>query len=230
MRLPVRMPTPGHLRRFVASGLPFAFNTMALTVVPRLDTVILATFSLTAAGYFALGDRVLGPAQIIPVVASTALYPFLAREAPGSTAARRISVGMMALGCGLALGGAVLAPWAVPTIFGSSYRPAIGVVQVMFFALPFVYASNPLIAHLYTTGRERRVLFATLAAAAVGTAAIVVGQVTVGVVGAAAGYVFRQALFTAALAITAGIRGAGAHSKPADPSVLEVAGDHEADA
>lgn len=203
LELPVCLPAFAHLRRFVVSGLPFAFNTMAMNVIPRLDTVIIATISVTSAGYFALADRILGPAQIIPVVASSALYPFLAREVPGSRAARRISSGMMIVGCVLAVVGALAAPWLVPAVFGSSYRPAIGVVQVMLFALPFVYASNPLLAYLYTVGRERHVLFVTLGASVLGTVAILFGQLLVGVTGAAFGYLARQLLFTIALGMIA---------------------------
>lgn len=193
------VPTIEHLRRVVKSGLPFAFSTVAVNVIPRLDTVIIATVSVTAAGYFALGDRVLGPAQILPVVASSALYPFLAREAPGSRVAWRISGGMTAVGFVIALVGAATAPFFVPAVFGSSYEAAVGVVQVMFFVLPLVYLSNGLLTHLYTAGRERQVLVATLLASTLGTVAIVIGQLTAGVSGAAAGYVCRQVLFSAAL-------------------------------
>jgi O-antigen/teichoic acid export membrane protein len=68
------------LKTTLRASMPFALNAASLNIIPRLDAVILVTLSTTAAGYFALGDRVLGPAIMIPWVMSSALYPFLARE------------------------------------------------------------------------------------------------------------------------------------------------------
>jgi O-antigen/teichoic acid export membrane protein len=193
------MPAYHHVRRFVLGGVPFAFNTVALNVIPRLDPLVVALVSVTAAGYFSLGDRTVAAALIVPLVASTALYPFLARETAASGVAWKISAGMMVLGLVGAIIGAIAAPAVVPAVFGSSYEDAVPVVQLMLFAIPFVYASSPLLVHLYTSGKERKVFAATLAASVLGTAAILVGQVLGGASGAAAGYVLRQALFTLAL-------------------------------
>jgi O-antigen/teichoic acid export membrane protein len=201
--LPVMRPTFRHIQRFVMGGIPFAFNTVALNVIPRLDTLLVAGFSATAAGYFALGDRAVGPALIVPVVTSAALYPFLSREASRSRASWKISGGMLVVGSAIALAGVVLAPVAVPAICGQSYSSAVPVVRLMVLVVPFVYASNPLLAHLYTSGKERQVFAATLVASLLGTGAIVVGQVSAGPTGAAVGYVLRQALFTLALSFMA---------------------------
>lgn len=201
-RLPVVVPAFHHVRRFVQSGVPFAFNTVAMNVIPRLDTLLIALVSATAAGYFALGDRIVGPILIVPVVATTALYPFLAREL-SSKVAWRISFGMLVLGFAAAVAGALAAPTLVPLLFGASYDDAIPTVRIMLFVVPFVYAASPLLAHLYTSGRERQVLAATLIASALGTAAIVIGAVTFGALGAAVAYVFRYSILATALAATA---------------------------
>jgi O-antigen/teichoic acid export membrane protein len=198
-RLPIVVPKAHHVRRYVASGVPFAFSTVALNVIPRFDTLVVAIVSATSAGYFALGDRIVGPALIAPAVASTALYPFLAREGRGSKAAWKISAVMMILGFTAAGAGLFLAPIVVPLLFGSSYEPAVPVVQTMLFVIPFSSASSPLLARLYTSGKERRVFVVTFSASALGTLVIVVGQLTIGASGAAAGYVLRQVLFTVAL-------------------------------
>jgi O-antigen/teichoic acid export membrane protein len=198
-RVPVVMPTFQHVRRFVMNGIPFAFNTVALNVIPRLDTLLVASFSATAAGYFALGDRVVGPALIVPVVASTALYPFLSQEPRGSRAGWKISGGMLVTGSVVALMGVLLAPIVVPAAFGHQYANAVAVIQLMVFVVPFVYASNPLLAHLYTSGKEREVLVATITVSLLGTGVVIGGQVSIGPTGAAVGYVLRQALFTLTL-------------------------------
>jgi len=106
---------------------------------------------------------------------------------------------MFGIGGAIAGIGALLAPLLVPAVFGSQYDEATRVVQIMCFVLPFLYASNPLLARLYTSGMERQVLAATLVASLVGTLAIVAGQLTIGPTGAAGGYVLRHILFTLVL-------------------------------
>jgi O-antigen/teichoic acid export membrane protein len=185
--------------------MPFALNAASLNIIPRLDAVILVTLSTTAAGYFALGDRVLGPAIMIPWVMSSALYPFLAQEGERSGAGWKILGVFVSAGCLLAVVGIALSPTLVPLIFGKAYDEAVDVVQVMLLAIPFVYGSNAMLAQLYTGGRERSILRVTLGMSALGTVAIVAGQLVVGATGAAGGYVLRQILFLAGLVAIAGV-------------------------
>lgn len=190
------------MRHVFRGSLVFATNRASLNVVPRLDAFALAVLSPTAAGYFALGNRVLGPALILPVVISTTLYPFLARESRDSKAGWAV-VGLLTAG-GIALAGigVVVAPVLVPLLFGSKYRDAVPVVQIMLVAIPFVFATNPLLAHVYTSRREGRGLMILLAATSgAGTGAILAGQLLIGPSAAAGGYVLRQALFLVTLAI-----------------------------
>ena len=188
----------------VRGSMPFALNAASLNIIPRLDALILVALSTTAAGYFALGDRILGPAIMIPWVMSSALYPFLAREGERSAGWRIFGV-FVGVGSLLAAAGIALAPTLVPLIFGNAYDGAVNVVQIMLLTIPLVYGSNALLAQLYTGGRERTILVVTLGMSALGTVAIVAGQLMVGATGAAAGYVLRQILFLAGLAAIAGI-------------------------
>ena len=205
-RLPVWRVSARDLASVFRSSLPFAVNRTFLNLIPRTDTFLLAILSPVAAGYFALGDRLVGPAFIVPVVASMALYPFLARE-EGSTAAWRITILLAAAGTVLAGAAALAAPVLVPSLFGEAYTAAVPIVQIMVFVIPFVYVGNPLLAYVYSVRREGRRLTAALAAVSLlGTMAIVLGQVFVGPVAAAGGYVFRHALFVAALAAAALVR------------------------
>lgn len=193
-------------------SLPFGANRAFLNVIPRADAFLLAIISPLAAGHFALGDRVVGPALIIPVVASRALYPFLARE--NATSGLKVVMLFAFAGVVAAAIGVFVAPFVVPLLFGSAFRPAVPVVQLMILVVPFVFVSNPLLVHLYAAGREDRRLTIVLAlVAVVGTGVIVSGQLLIGTTAAAGGYVLRQALFVAVLAI----------------AVFARAGDHLAD-
>jgi O-antigen/teichoic acid export membrane protein len=205
------------VRHVVGGSLAFAVNRASLNVVPRLDTFALLVLSPMAAGYFALGNRILGPALILPVVMSTTLYPFLARESRDSRAGWTVVVLLTAAGVVLAGIGLVTAPLLVPLLFGGEYAGAVPVVQVMLIALPFVFATNPLLAHVYTNRREGTRLTVVLAAVSfAGTATILAGQLLVGPVAAAGGYVFRQALFMGTLVV------AGRITAPPTPGLHPV--------
>jgi O-antigen/teichoic acid export membrane protein len=189
--------------RYVAhESIPFALNRVSLNILPRFDTFLLAALSPIAAGYFALGDRALGPIIIIPVVMSSALFPFLAQEAAGSRAGWRIVCALGAAGGAIAAVAVASAPRLVPFIFGPEYEPAVPTVQMMFVAIPFIFAANPLLTHLYTARLERRRLGLSLGGVAcLGTVAVVVGQTLFGPVGAAAGFASRMILFLATLVV-----------------------------
>lgn len=203
----IGLPSLQKARYVIRESVPFALNRGSLNIIPLLDTVVLSVIAPVAAGYFALGARALGPIIIIPVVMSSALYPFLTGESPESKAGWRVVGALGAAGCVVGAVGIVLTPLAVPFVFGHRYTPAAPTVQIMLGAVPFIFATNPLLTHVYTSRRERLGLALTLTGIAVlGTVAIVAGQELIGPTGAAAGFVARQALFLTALAIAAGVR------------------------
>ena len=92
----------------------------------------------------------------------------------------------------------------MPLVFGSDYTPAIPVVQVMLVAVPLIFAANPLLTHLYTARLEHRALSLAIGGlSCLGTILVVGGQILVGPVGAAGGYVARMVMFVGALMVAA---------------------------
>ena len=162
---------------------------------------MLLTISATSAGYFATGERALGPALLVPVALTTTLFPFLSRETSSMRSVRTFAALLASVGLTFAVIGALLAPVLIPWVFGQQYRGSVHVVQVTLFVLPFIYASNALLTHLYLEGREGTVLRVTIVASLLGTAAIVVGQLLSGPALAATGLVLRQATIFAALVL-----------------------------
>jgi len=197
--LPSRSDLGGLLRK----SLPFGLTAAAMNVVPKLDALFLLVLSATAAGYYSLADRILGTLVILPVIAATTLYPFLARRAHDRRAIWIISAGFGACGAVLATAGFLAAPQLVPFVFGDKYEAAVPAVQLMFLALPLICAANPLQTYGFSYRRERVVVVATLGVTFAGTAAIVTGQAVAGISGAAAGFLLRQGLMFAALAAIA---------------------------
>ena len=191
------LPHPRAIWALTKRTLPFALNAASLGTIPRLDVFLLAAFSAFSAGYFAIGDRMVGAALLIPMSASSALYPFFANRREGASGWK--AAGLLGLvGVALAAGGIAAAPLLVPALFGEEFAVAIRTVQVMLLVLPFTFFSSGLIAWLYSKGLERRVLLVTMTGGIAGTAAIVAGQLFLGPTGAGLGYLLRQGLLTAA--------------------------------
>lgn len=192
------VPSPRTAWELTGRSLPFALNAASLNMIPRLDTFLVAILSTTSAGYFAVGDRVVGPALFISASATSALYPFLARQQEGG--GWKVA-GLLGLaGAALAIGGAGAAPWLVPLVFGAEYGSAVRTVQVMIFVLPFTFLAGGLMAWLYSNGLEKRVLLVSVVAGISGTGAIVAGHAFAGATGAGFGYLLRQVILAVALA------------------------------
>jgi O-antigen/teichoic acid export membrane protein len=175
---------------------PFAFNSAAMTFLPRLDTAVVATVSVIGAGYYALGYQIVTTAQLVPAIASVTLLPLLTanRRAQGS----QWKVFWMMTGIGILAAGIaiLLAPFVVPLLFGAHYRPAVGAIQVMMLALPPIFASNAIMPYLYNQGHEHDVLRWVLLPSALGTGLVLLGEITIGPVGASLGLMTRFILIT----------------------------------
>ena len=194
-QVPFSVPRPAAVGTVARASLPFALNAGSLNLIPRLDTLVLLAMSSTSAAWFAIGDRVLGPALLVPATVGVALYPFMASRSARRTPPWKLALAMGAAGGVTALVGILLAPTVIPLLFGGQYRAAVPVVQVMLLILPLVYATNPLLVVAYSHGRERALLLPVAALSLAGTGAMAVGQAIGGPQLAAAGFVFRSALF-----------------------------------
>lgn len=212
------VPSLGDIRAVLRRSLPFALMSGAVSVVPRLDALCLVSLSAVAAGYFSLGDRILTPALLVPAIGAMTLYPFLARRSHRPGAIWTLAAGFGLAGGLLAAAGFLLSPTIVPLVFGHRYAGAVPAVQLMLLSLPIIYAANPLMAYCNSTGRERAVVAAAIAAALVGTGAIVTGQLLEGVRGAATGMLVRQALMFCLFAAIAA-NATRADSRTADSSI-----------
>jgi O-antigen/teichoic acid export membrane protein len=192
--LPFVTPSPRRVAGVARASMPFALNAASLNLVPRLDTLVLIVMSATSAAWFAIGERALGPALLVPATLGSALYPFMAQQAAKNTAPWKLAGLLGIAGAGLAVVGIVLAPFLVPLVFGEPYRDSVPVVQVMLLVVPLVYATSTLLVVAYSHGLERSLLIPGLVISFGGTLAIVIGQAVGGPTLAAVGYVARSAL------------------------------------
>jgi O-antigen/teichoic acid export membrane protein len=193
--VPLVRPTPRAGLALARKSFPLALNAASLNLVPRLDALVLIAMSTTSAAWFAVGERVLGPAFLLPAAFGSALYPFMATHDAKRAAPWKIAGALAAVGAALAVTGLVLAPFLIPLLFGETYREAVPVSQVMLLVVPIAYATSPLLVIAYSHGRERSLLVPFVLLSLGGTVAIIVGQAVGGATLAAVGYVARSALF-----------------------------------
>jgi O-antigen/teichoic acid export membrane protein len=208
---PSRAAIAGVLR----GALPFGLGSTIPTAVVRLDATLISFVSTTAAGLYAVGDRILTVLLIVPSTSAATLFPLLGREHSIRETAHRAASVMFLAGGVIAVTGIELAPFVVPRLFGTAYQEAVVPVQLMLLATPFAYASSMLMTGLYSRGREHLVLMVMLGCTVAGTAFVVGGQLAFGVDGAAAGYALRFLGFFAALGVTSRRARGHAHAEAA---------------
>jgi O-antigen/teichoic acid export membrane protein len=180
---------------------PFAFNSAALTFLPRLDTAVVATVSVIGASYFALGFQIVTTAALVPSIASITLLPLLAANHGTQESRWKVFWTMSGIGMVVAGIGILLAPPVVPLLFGDHYRPAVGAIQFMMLAIPSIFACNAIMPFLYNNGHEHDVLRWILLPSVLGTGLVLLGEITVGPKGASLGLVARYLLVTISFVI-----------------------------
>jgi O-antigen/teichoic acid export membrane protein len=217
-----RTPSRREIASAVRSSLPFAIGSNAATAIVRLDTFLIGLISASAAGYYAVGDRVATVALLVSSTAAATFYPIVARHSDAVRASLRAAALMYAVGLLLVVPGIILSPLVIPALFGDAYSSSVTVVQIMLIGVPLSYASGVLMVGLFSLRQERAVIVTLTPTLLVGSILVVVGQLTVGVEGAAAGYAFRFALQLIVLllvmrtvTLTPGREGAAGPDRPA---------------
>jgi O-antigen/teichoic acid export membrane protein len=217
-RARLAIPSLAKARSLLSESFPFALAAGSLNLLPKLDTFVVLAFSAEAAGFYAIGDRLLSAAAIIPATLSSTLYPFFARRESGARARPwRLAAFFSMIGACFAVAGIILAPTIVPAIFGDQYHQAIMPVRVFLAAMPLTFAIGPLLVFSYSLHRERSVVRVTIFSSVAGTGFIVLGQVLGGATYAACGYLLRQVLFLVGLLLMARRVGQGGTEDP-DPA------------
>jgi O-antigen/teichoic acid export membrane protein len=199
-----RTPKRREIALVARRSLPIAIGSNAGTAIVRLDTFLIALVSASAAGYYAVGDRVATVALVVSSTAAATFFPIVAKHSDVARVSLRAAGLMGGVGLALVVPAVVLSPKAIPALFGDAYSSAVPVVQIMLIGVPLSYASAILMVGLFSLGKERAMVVALIPTLLLGSVVVVAGQLTVGVQGAAAGYAFRFALALAALLLVTG--------------------------
>lgn len=193
-RLAVRAPLRiSEMRRFAHAALPLGIGSSAPSAAVRLDVFAIGLLSAASAGFYAVAERFVAVLTVIPVSASTALYPVLARHHNRQRATVQVTLLLAVLGGLLALVAITITGPLVRVLFGPRYDTAVPATRIMLLSAPLMFASTSLMAGLFSQGLERAVLLITLPTTLLGTAFVIAGQSIAGTEGACVGFDLRYA-------------------------------------
>lgn len=169
-------------------ALPFAVNDIAIQS-RTLDVAVTAVAAgATSAGLYSAASKLVSPFELVSSTLASVVLPRATRMSHGG--ARRAALLLAAAAALLLLPAAVIALFAEPIIvfiLGEQYALAAAPFAVLMFALPFVALTSPYSSLLQGRGRQHFIAVVSTVFAVLTIAAIAVGALTAGAVGAAVG-------------------------------------------
>ena len=197
---------------------PFALLAGIGIVSQRISVLLLALLAGDApAGWFAATARVVEGLKLTHYALLGALLPVASRLAAdsgwGAGAAapeflsglvRRSRLVLLVVGLGAAVAASALATPLVTLLYGHAFRPAIGALRILAWAMVPYAAGAPTALALVSTGHERAVIRAGFAALAVTASAGILLIPRAGVYGACAAVCAGEVVRTALLLLVAG--------------------------
>lgn len=184
------------------TGWPIALNVTLGMVLYNSDVLLLRGFRPSAeVGFYLAAYTLITLLGNLATSYSASLLPTLSRlggtSENGVRLYRAVLLQVAAGALPIAAGGFVLAPLIVGVVFGGSYQPAAGVLQILILTVPLMFIRMVQHAALIARGRQDRVMWATAIAAAVniGTNLVIIPRY--GMVGAACTTLLCEGLRTA---------------------------------
>ena len=186
------------IRRVLSSSRSYWVTSMA-AMARNLDAgLVQAVTAPTQASFYAAAARLSGPMRLLPQSLASVLLPMATK--PTNSLRTVLKVAGLALAVMLIIYSAAVAllPALVPVMLGSSYRGAIGVLQVTCGGLVLAAAASMLSAILQGVGHQTYVARVALVTTAIFLIGVVVGGHVADAIGAAAGagfsYLFQSFL------------------------------------
>lgn len=186
---------------------PFLLTVTIAAPIYRLHPIVLTAFAGAAAsGYYAASYKSVEAGLLAFGALGTALMPALVRlgmadRAQHDAVFRRACLAAFALGGTGAIGGIVLAPWLLPTVFGAGFEAAVSAFRVLCLLLPITGLRNVFLAGLTASGRLRRWTAAQTASLAASAGAALLLVPPFGLMGAAVGLLVAETLALAVAAL-----------------------------
>ena len=152
---------PGAARQLARELAPIAQAQFLSVATSRLAPITLALLvGDLAAGHFGAASRIYDVVWVAVLSLEAAVYPELARTAPGSPRIRALTTqafeALLLVSLPIALGLGVGAPWLTSLVYGEGYGPAVPAVTILGSAVACAMLSHFLGAVLLALDRPRR--------------------------------------------------------------------------
>jgi O-antigen/teichoic acid export membrane protein len=147
----------------IRQALPFGLSGVFTTVYFWVDSLMLSLIQGNAAvGWYNAGYRLVFSLLFVPAVFNAAVFPAMSRFHISSRDSLQLTWKkylryMLILGIPLAVGTTLLASRIILLIFGESYLPSVAVLQILIWAMVFIFANAPLFRLLESTNKQIRV-------------------------------------------------------------------------
>ena len=196
----------------VAANIREAFmiflSSASINIYTTANVIVVnSLLGATAAGHFALADRIRATLIGGFDAVSQALYPYLCRTIGDGTTdfarARKVSfVAIMGASVVVGVALAIAAPLIVALLGGEAFAECVTILRIFAFAPFLICLSNILgIQTMLPNDMEKEFGLILALGAAVGLPLLAVFSLSFGVAGSAASYILTEALITLAMAI-----------------------------
>lgn len=197
--LRLQRPDPRRWGPLVRASLPFGLIGMFTQFSQTFGTVLMSfVLSLAAVGWYAVPYTLILTCLLLAQSLALSIYPSMVKEYASGQGSIRDTVQravryLLLASLPLAVGGAVLGDRLIVAVYGDRYLPSIGVLQIMVWALPFMFLAEIVGRAASTMHLERRAARLYLLHAALSVLLNLTLIPWGGVLGAAAALVIAQA-------------------------------------
>lgn len=160
------------VRAVLRRGMPLLFTNLLALVIYNADVVLLRVFrGRTEVGLYLAAYTLINFLGVLGNTATLSILPSFSRLR--SAADRGIDLfqsamaQVTAIGLPVAVGGAMLAPSIITSVFGAEYAESALILRILIISIPLLLLRSVLQAALIAAGRQNRVLHTTAWAAAV---------------------------------------------------------------
>ena len=191
LKLQLDRPNPRHWWPLLRVSFPFGFMGVLGSLARRFDTVFMS-FVLTdaAVGWYNVPYSLLIMMMLLAQSLAMSIYPTMVREYDSghgsiqNTVQRALRY-LLLLSLPMAIGGMLLADHIIILLYSQEFAPAIPVMQVLVWALPFMFLAEILGRTSSTMHLENRAARFTIVSVVIRIGLNVILIPTLGVIGAA---------------------------------------------
>lgn len=137
----------GFWKFLIKESFPISLATIFTTIAFRIDAVMLSIIIGTlAVGWYSAAYRLMEALIVIPAVFALAIFPLFSKFHKTSKKSLEIAFQksfkfLFILGLPIAVGTSLLAEQIISIIYQSGYNESIIVLQIVIWAIPFIYIS-----------------------------------------------------------------------------------------